>query len=123
MSEKVTGYTLLFLGILVMGFSVFSIYMVFTAKTMPIDLFDLPGISLDLGKMAGSELPPGTQTQSLKTELVEADVINAPLNLMAHILFMGFILNAGYKLATLGVQFVRPINVKMRVNEKSVLEP
>ena len=34
-----------------------------------------------------------------------------------------FILNAGFKLASLGVQFVRPINVKMRVNEKSVLEP
>lgn len=123
MSEKVTGYILVLLGVLVMAFSVYNIYTVFTNKVAPINLFHLPGVSLDLANLAGSEVPPEFQNQSLKTEIVKAEVINAPLNLLAHILFMGFILNAGYKLASLGVQFVRPINVKVRVGEKSVLEP
>lgn len=113
MSEKIVGYLLLSLGIILIVFSFFSVYYVFTAKAKPYDLFSLPGISIDLSNLATGELPKEV-TPNLKTELVEADIINKPLNLIAHILLMGFLVNVGFKIASLGVQMVRPIKVNLK---------
>lgn len=118
MGEKVTGYSLLVIGILTILLSVFSVYMVFTKKQKPVDLFTLPGISIDLSNLAGSDLPPEAAQlkgpEALKTDLVQPDIINAPLNLFAHLIFMGFVANIGFKISSLGVQMLRPIKVNLR---------
>jgi len=119
MGEKVTGYSLLVIGILTILLSVFSVYMVFTKKQKPVDLFTLPGISIDLSNLAGSDLPPEAESQlkspeALKTDLVQPDIINAPLNLFAHLIFMGFVANIGFKISSLGVQMLRPIKVNLK---------
>jgi len=103
----------------------FSVYQVFTNKSQPVNIFNLPGISIDMSDLVGSDLSPEEIAQlreqkSLKTDLISPEIINKPLNLIAHILFMGFILNVGFKVAALGVGLVRPINVKLgKVGEVS----
>lgn len=124
MKEKVTGYTLLIIGIVIMIFSVTGVYMVFSGKTDAFKVFSLPPITLDLSGLMATEnpemeLPPQA---NLETELVKSEVLNSPLNLIAHLLFMGFLLNAGFKISSLGVQMLRPIKVKVR-GDKSILEP
>lgn len=90
MTEKIVGYTLLGIGILVIIFTAGSVFMVFTGKILPIQLFNLPAITLSLA--------PGTKP----VELMTADAINQTSNL------------AGQKLASLGVQLVRPIVIKAK---------
>ncbi|OGM21539.1 hypothetical protein A2714_00275 [Candidatus Woesebacteria bacterium RIFCSPHIGHO2_01_FULL_38_9] len=125
MGEKVLGYILIALGVIVMLLATFSVYQVFTNKSQPVNIFNLPGISIDMSDLVGSDLSPEEIAQlreqkSLKTDLISPEIINKPLNLIAHILFMGFILNVGFKVAALGVGLVRPINVKLgKVGEVS----
>ena len=125
MGEKVLGYILIALGVIVMLLATFSVYQVFTNKSQPVNIFNLPGISIDMSDLVGSDLSSEEMAQlreqkSLKTDLISPEIINKPLNLIAHILFMGFILNVGFKVAALGVGLVRPINVKLgKVGEVS----
>lgn len=119
MSDKLPGYILLVVGITLMFLSVLEVYLVFTGKMLPYQIFRLPGISLDLSGIAGSDLPEEQaqmlrQSKNLKTELLGADVLNQPLNLFAFIMFMGFIANIGFKVANLGVLFLRPIKVNLK---------
>lgn len=97
----------------------YNVYSLFVLKSDPVKFFNLPSISLDMSNLVGSEAPPDQVEKlksegKLKTELVEAEVLNAPLNLVAHVFLVSFFLNLGYKIATLGVQFVRPIKVNLR---------
>lgn len=118
MSEKIVGYILLVLGILTIAFSLFSVYRVFTGQSKAYSLFNLPGISLDLSQVIGSDLPleqrKSLDPKSFKTDLVSGEVLNQPLNLFFHILLMGFVANIGYKIASLGVQLLRPNKVDLR---------
>ncbi len=102
MSEKIIGYSLLAVGVLVIIFTAGSVFVVFTGKILPIQLFNLPAITLSLA--------PGTKP----VELMTADAINQTSNLAAHLFLMGFLAGAGQKLASLGVQLVRPIVIKAK---------
>ena len=110
MTEKITGYSLLGIGIFLIIISVVSVFQVFTGQVKPVRLFQMQGISLDLGSQAGIKLPT--------TEIIPAALINDSTNLFLHLLLMGFIASTGQKLASLGVQLVRPIVVKL--NEQKI---
>ena len=126
--EKVIGYALLTVGILIILYAAFSVYSVFTKKQNPVDVFNLPGISLDLSGLVGSDLSPEERALmkeknvNTKAELVSPEVLNTPLNYTFHILFMGFIASIGFKIANIGTLLVRPIKVNLK-EEKSVLLP
>ena len=113
-STKIIGYLLLFLGIITIIFSALSIYMVFTNKMQPFTLFTLDSITFDLAKLA-EEAPPDVDLQQ---ELVKSEMINKPLNLIAHVIFMGFISSVGFKIAQIGTSLLRPIKVKLRQEKK-----
>lgn len=101
MSEKITGYVLLFLGLLVIGYSAFNIYQVFTKQSQPIQLISGEGIKVEI---------PGSKTPS---ELIPADQLNEISNLTAHYLLMSFLVSIGFKVSSLGTQLLRPIEVKI----------
>ena len=111
MSEKIVGYTLLVIGIIVIVLSALNIYAVFTGQMLPVQLFHLNGISLDLSQYTGVKAKPA--------ELIPAETLNQTSNLAAHLFLMGFIASMGQKLASLGVELVRPIVVKLR-DEKNL---
>lgn len=113
MSEKILGYLLLVVGVLIIVYAALNVYGVFTKKAKPFDVFNLPGISLDLGGLVGNQLPTGPA----KSELITPEILNQPLNLAAHLFLMGFIANIGFKIASLGVMLVRPIKVKLKAKQ------
>jgi hypothetical protein len=113
MTEKILGYFLLIVGIMIIFFTAINVYNVFNKKTKPIDILNLPGISLDLSSLAGGQLPTG----AAKPELIAPEVLNQPMNLALHLFFMGFISTIGFKIASLGVMLVRPIKIKLRTQE------
>ena len=101
MSEKITGYLLLLGGIIIIFFSAYNIYQVFTKQTQPIQLFAGEGIKVEI---------PGSKTPS---ELIPADQLNDISNLTAHYFLMSFLVSIGFKISSLGVQLLRPIEVKL----------
>jgi hypothetical protein len=111
MSEKIVGYLLLTVGLLTIGLSAFNIYQVFTKKIQPLQLFTGPGISFDLSgylpEVPGSKPAP-------KTDLVSASTINEISNLSAHYLLISFLAGIGFKVSSLGIQLLRPVEIKIQ---------
>jgi hypothetical protein len=129
-THLLVGYALLALGVLIMLLSCVQVYRVFTRQTEPMQYFNFPGISIDLTKLApkvdtssldalkkqfnlGVGSQPNTETANA-TEILPGEVLNGPANLGVFLLFMGFLLNFGAKLADLGIKLVRPINYQIK---------
>ncbi len=118
MTEKIIGYLLLVVGVVIILFSGLSVYKVFNREWQPVQPFQFTGISIDLSSMLTASLPPevaarNRQQPTAKTELISGEMLNSSANIAAHLLLMGFIASIGYKLASLGVMFLRPVNVKL----------
>ena len=118
-SDRIIGYILFIAGILLILYSAFNVYKVFTKGFEPVRLFEFQGIGLDAGSLIGSDLSPeqkallnqsGSQT---KLEIVPASLINQTSNVLAHLLLMGFVASVGYKIANLGILMLRPVFVKL----------
>jgi hypothetical protein len=122
MTEKILGYILIFVGIAAILYSSVSVYDVFTKKSQPAILFSFPGISLDPSQlMAGANLPQGvTLPAGAKMEIMTPEMINTTSNIFAHVVLMGFLASAGLKLATIGTQLVRTIEVKVKAKEDTI---
>lgn len=119
MSEKVTGYLLLIAGLLAIAYACVSVFKVFTGKAQPVQLFRFESVSLDVTSLFGdtSMLTATQQTQlsQQKTQdLISSDMINQTSNIAAHLFLMGFVVNVGAKVATIGTQFLRPIKVNLK---------
>lgn len=122
MSEKVTGYLLLVIGLIIMIFSVVNIFLVFTNKAKPFSVFNLSSNSSE-GSLSINDIisqlqknNPNALNQSItapKLDILPPEVLNQTLNMTTHFFLISFILGFGYKLANLGVQLIRPINVKL----------
>lgn len=129
MSEKIIGYLLLILGIGIIIYSAISVYRVFTNKAKPVALFNFPPISLDLGSSLTASLPPELKQAlnqqplpSQKTEIFPAEILNSNMNIFAHLILMGFMASIGFKIASLGVMFLRPIVVKLKAKEETLIQ-
>ena len=108
MNEKITGYILLTVGIGIILISALNIFMVVTGQAKPFQIFNFPAIGLDLNSALG--LP----TKGATSQLVSASMINDTTNLLAQIFIVGFFVNVGYKIASLGIELLRPVVVKLR---------
>ncbi len=122
MTEKMLGYIFIFVGILVIAGAGMSVFGVFTKNSKPVQLFNGPGISMDLGSILKSQVPAGVDLSGAKTEIVPASVVNDSANLFAHIFLMGFMATIGYRIAAIGAMLVRPIQVKLKVKETEIVK-
>lgn len=101
MSEKITGYVLLLVGLIVVLISVFEIYQVFTGVKLPISVIRSSSVSVQL-------IP-----DSAPVEIIKGSEIDRLTNITLFYLLMSFIASAGFKVSSLGVQMLRPIEVKV----------
>lgn len=130
MSEKVTGYLLLIVGLTIMVISVANIFLVFTNKTKPFSVFNLSSSgssALNINDIISQiqKNNPNAANQTIsppKLDILPPEVLNQTLNLSTHFFLMSFILGFGYKLASLGAQLIRPIKVKLKSNMLEVVD-
>jgi len=123
MTEKILGYILLAVGLMIIFGSAFSAYLVFTKKAEPIALFNFPGIKIDPAALQ-PELPDNIpsemqqlvnqQTASKPMEIVPPEILNDSSNLFAHLILMGFLVSVGGKIGQLGTYLVRPLIVNIK---------
>lgn len=131
MTDKAIGYVLLLIGAGILIAVLFSVYSVITRQSHPVRIFDFPGISLDLSQAARVSLPAELQdagvqidsSESKPQELLSGDILNQSMNFFAYIVLMGIIANVGFKIAMLGSNMTKPLIVKMKQPEKSILVP
>lgn len=111
MNEKIVGYVLLFLGIIIIFFSAFSVYGVFSKKIKPVQFFAIGDAPI--------EIPIAGQTTSGGGIDIPIEAVSDPLNSFAHLALMMFIGGVGFKIASLGTMLVRPVVVKLKGKEPS----
>ncbi len=129
-TEKIIGYTMLGVGILLMIFSSFQIILTFTGKAQAIKIFEsAPKENLQNDTNALDMSNPDQLLQQVQQDpfslltsggsgagfpqIIDPTVINQMLNLMVYYFIMQFLLGLGYKLASLGVQMVRPLKISI----------
>jgi len=136
MTEKHVGYTLLGIGILLMFYSVVQIILSFTGRSQPFDLslIELSPSTTTSATEVKKVAKPTTATAAysnisgagleggLSNFGIDQDSLQKMLNLSIYYVLLQVVLGLGYKLATLGVQMVRPLKVEVKRNPLSSSE-
>jgi hypothetical protein len=120
MAEKIIGYFVLSLGILIILGSALNGLQLITKQAQPVQFITL--------STSGSEIPlnlAGAQvninTSSLFSSLgLSSETINFTLNLTLHLIILGFIAKMGFHLASVGTQLVRPIIVDIKAKPGNI---
>jgi hypothetical protein len=99
-NEKIIGYALLILGVILLLFSIVEMITVYYGYAPPPKLFNLQDISLPGDSGSNISLIQGAQASQLP-------------NLFFWFLLMGFVLLAGGKIASLGVSMIKDIKVEI----------
>ncbi len=99
-NEKIIGYALLILGVILLLFSIVEMVTVYYGYAPPPKLFNLQDISLPGDNGSNISLIQGAQASQLP-------------NLFFWFLLMGFVLLAGGKIASLGVSMIKDIKVEI----------
>ncbi|KKQ38924.1 MAG: hypothetical protein US54_C0001G0049 [Candidatus Roizmanbacteria bacterium GW2011_GWA2_37_7] len=134
-SEKIIGYVLLGVGIFLMLVAAFQIILVFTGKAQPIKILNTTAqnnnqnTSKNIDSSNPDELLKQIQEDPLSLlssgggvslpNLIDPTVLYQMLNLTVYYFIMQFMLGFGYKLASLGVQMVRPLKISVDQNRIS----
>ena len=109
-TNKIVGYLLLLLGLVMIIYPVFNVYQVFKGQMLPYNLFFFKPISIDLSKVVQG----APNNVNLSREIISSDLLDKRMNLVAHIVLMSFIVSAGFKIASIGVMLARSIKVKIK---------
>jgi hypothetical protein len=99
-NEKIIGYALLILGVILLLFSIVEMVTVYYGYAPPPKLFNLQDISLPGDNGSNISLIQGAQASQLP-------------NLFFWFLLMGFVLLAGGKIASLGISMIKDIKVEI----------
>jgi hypothetical protein len=100
--EKIVGYVLLAIGIIMIFFSVYEMVRVFTGGSPPPNLFNFSDISIQMSEQAGETL------------LVSGEELNKLAAMVFWYMLMFFIMWSGGKIASLGVSMIREIKVEVK---------
>lgn len=104
MSEKITGYLLLLIGVGVILVAFLNAYGIFSGTLQPVQFLNFANVGFDLGT-------------GIKQELLSGKDLSTSTNFFLHIIVLGFFVNVGFKLATLGTQLLRPIKIEVKDNK------
>lgn len=123
MDEKLSGYILLALGIIIMVFSILQLGLLITRiiKPFPTFKFTQVFIALEEGKEAVQRQQGVTLTKEQqlleqiqsKQAIISPDVVNEVLNFAVYFFFMAFLIQVGNRIATLGTNLLKPTTIKV----------
>ena len=100
--DKIIGYTLLILGVILLLFSIYAMVNVYTGNASPPNLFNFSDVSLPTG-----------QNETNATTIQGTQLSQLP-NLFFWFILMGFVMFAGGKIASLGVSMLKDIKVEVQ---------
>lgn len=122
--EKILGYSLLALGLLVIAVATILALRVLTGGSQPPKVFEFEAPTINLPQLGagipeGIDLPEGfgasgQQSAPSSVKLLPDDVFNKLLNMSAFYLAMMFLASSGAKVAGLGIKLIKDIKVQIK---------
>lgn len=112
--KKIIGWVLLGVGVLIIGWGIWTSFEIFTAQKLPYQIFKQPQ-SEEASPAQGKEGDIQAQIQQEMQETIKEQFekmiapgsITRLLNLAAWSIFMGILVFAGGKIASLGIQLLK----------------
>ncbi len=109
--NKIFGYFLLFLGLVIICWSLYGTYNIFTDKTNPPEIFELSEEKIDISPSSGSLQNREDQIRELIKQQLEGmippDSISKLLNLISWSIMIGIFVFAASKISSIGIQLIR----------------
>ncbi len=106
-TNKIIGYVLLLIGILLIVMPLWQTYNIFTGKAVPAQVFTKP-VSLQVDEKA-SPLDIQKQMQNALIKILPIDLINNTLNLITWMILMWVLIYGGGKVADIGVKMIKEL--------------
>lgn len=103
---KAVGYGLLTAGLIMIIYSVFSMYNVYTGATPPPSVIQMNSVTISLPTGAG--IPP------VQTEIISGTDSSKLVNMGIWYALMFFVVSAGGSIGGLGVKLIREIKVEVK---------
>jgi len=103
--NKIAGYVLLAIGLLLIILPLWQTYNIFTGKSMPSQVFTRPA-SLKVNDKVGALDIPG-QMQNALIKILPIDLIDNTLNLASWLLLMWILIYGGGKIADIGIKLIK----------------
>ena len=105
-NEKLWGYSLLVIGLIIIVVSLFSAWNVFSGVNDPPSIFQTKSLTISV---------PIVPNEPVKDIVVNLDKgIQNVVNMLLWYICMLFVLAVGGKLAGLGIQFLREIKIEVK---------
>lgn len=101
--NKIIGYALLVVGILLIVLPLWQTYSIFTGKSQPAQIFQKP-VVLQETKTSIADIQGQVQNALLK--VLPIDFINSTLNLVTWLVLMWILIYGGGKIADIGVKLL-----------------
>lgn len=105
MENKIVGYLLVVVGVVIISLTALNVFNVISKKAEPISFTKSESFF---------EEAKGSGTSALSMLNISSKEIIYLINLSLHILLAGFFINVGFRLASLGVMLARPIIVDLQ---------
>lgn len=126
--EKITGYILILLGLVIVCVAGWNGLMVFTGKAEPIRIFISSQTPINTPQIPQSSEPSNEVLASLQpmlSSLVGQTMgpnMEKPINITIHFLILGFFVTIGFRVASIGAMLVRSITYKIKevVSEQTI---
>ncbi|OGM12646.1 hypothetical protein A2V80_01215 [Candidatus Woesebacteria bacterium RBG_16_39_8b] len=109
MSEKILGYVLLAVGILIIIAAAANVLFVFRGSR-PVQFLNESAsfAEFSINMPTGEEVPVG----AIPVTIGNNNQITRIINLVMHVIFAGLFVSVGFRIAMIGANLVRPIVVK-----------
>ncbi len=104
--NKIIGYALLAVGILLIALPLWQTYNIFTGKSQPAQVFQKPVVQQET---ATSVIDIQGQVQNALLKVLPIDFINSTLNLATWLMLMWILMYGGGKIADIGVKLIKLI--------------
>ena len=103
--NKIIGYTLLIVGVLLIVGPLWQTFNIFTGKATPAQIFIRP-TALKVNENV-SALDVGGQMQNALIKILPVDLFNNTLNLASWLLLMWILIYGGGKVADIGIKLIK----------------
>ncbi len=103
---KAVGYALLIAGLILIIWSIYSMYNVYTGATPPPSVIEMKSVTISL--------PTGENAPPIQTELISGRDSSKLVNMGVWFALMTFIASAGGRISGIGVKLIREIKVEVK---------
>lgn len=108
--NKIIGYSLLLIGLIIIGWTLFTSYKIFTGESKAPEIFSVPLVGkISSPSNANSQDPQKIMEDIIKNQignLLSPDLLPKTMNLISWSILVGILVLGGGQIASLGIKLI-----------------